>query len=324
MRHQSRDRAAEHASSPSRSRRRRPDLRVAARTSRGCSWTDKEGGVILSSMHRRAGLLLLLGASAAGVAAQSLAPARAGRQRPGVRHRACCRRRPSSPIAVDIAQWNALRQSDNLPFSSYATFLPRHRGWPGETAMRRSAERRLSLEAASPGEVIRFFSRTSAADPGRPCPARLRAAGDRPRATRRARRRGAPGPAACCRRPTSSACSARSAAPSRPTITTRRMEVLLGNGDTQSAARSLAWAPAGQARRSSRRGSRCRPARADAAEPARRARSARRARDPGLIIDRANLAAQHRPERRGARCCSPAGRASTGRRPMPRAGSTPR
>ena len=47
-----------------------------------------------------------------------------------------------SAIASDVARWNSLRQSDSLPFSSYSSFLLSHRGWPGETAMRRSAERR--------------------------------------------------------------------------------------------------------------------------------------------------------------------------------------
>ena len=62
-----------------------------------------------------------------------------------------------SPIASAIARWTALRQSDSLPFSSYSTFLISYRGWPGEAAMRRSAEARLSVEAANPRDVIRYF-----------------------------------------------------------------------------------------------------------------------------------------------------------------------
>src|SRR5690349_2947305 len=62
-----------------------------------------------------------------------------------------------SPIASAVARWTALRQSDSLPFSSYSSFLISYRGWPGEAAMRRSAEARLSVEAANPREVIRYF-----------------------------------------------------------------------------------------------------------------------------------------------------------------------
>ena len=102
----------------------------------------------------------------------------------------------------------------------------------------------------------------------------------------------------------------------------RRMEVLLGNGDTQSAARSLIWAPPAQARpvRGAARA-------ADPGAPTRRPRLA--ALDAAAAARRRpdhrprQLAAQHRPERRGARRCSPAGRGSTGRRPMPRPGSKP-
>ena len=62
-----------------------------------------------------------------------------------------------SPIASAVARWSALRQSDSLPFSSYSSFLISYRGWPGEAAMRRSAEARLSVEAVSPREVIGYF-----------------------------------------------------------------------------------------------------------------------------------------------------------------------
>ncbi len=106
-------------------------------------------------MHRRAGLFLLLGVSAAGVAAQSLG------QGPDLSQPGFAQFRPPAPptsaVAIGIEQWNRLRQSDSLPFSTYAAFLARHRGWPGETAMRRSAERRLSIEPSSPAEVVRFF-----------------------------------------------------------------------------------------------------------------------------------------------------------------------
>ena len=63
-------------------------------------------------MQRKAGLFLLLGVSAAAaVAAQDAGPRQPGfaQFRPAA---------PSSTVAASIAQWNSLRQSDSLPFSS--------------------------------------------------------------------------------------------------------------------------------------------------------------------------------------------------------------
>ncbi|MEN2785021.1 lytic transglycosylase domain-containing protein [Sphingomonas qilianensis] len=62
-------------------------------------------------------------------------------------------------LASAVGQWNALRQTDSLPFDSYARFLLAHPGWPGETAMRRTAERTLTGGAAAPSTVISFFAR---------------------------------------------------------------------------------------------------------------------------------------------------------------------
>lgn len=64
----------------------------------------------------------------------------------------------SAAIASDIARWNSLRQSDNQPFSAYASFLIAHRGWPGEAAMRRTAERQIDPATVAPGEVLRYFA----------------------------------------------------------------------------------------------------------------------------------------------------------------------
>ncbi|HEX8443972.1 MAG TPA: lytic transglycosylase domain-containing protein [Allosphingosinicella sp.] len=64
---------------------------------------------------------------------------------------------PSSEVSSALARWNSLRQSDNLPFSSYASFLTRYRDWPGETAMRKSAERAIDPDSSSPAEVVAFF-----------------------------------------------------------------------------------------------------------------------------------------------------------------------
>ena len=63
------------------------------------------------------------------------------------------------PVIAAIPQWNALRQSDNLPFDSYASFLVAHPGWPAEQAMRRSAERVLMPDTISPGRVVAFFDK---------------------------------------------------------------------------------------------------------------------------------------------------------------------
>ncbi|WP_233222368.1 lytic transglycosylase domain-containing protein [Allosphingosinicella deserti] len=66
--------------------------------------------------------------------------------------------RPYVPAGIDsgLSRWNALRQSDNLPFSSYASFLASYRGWPGEAAMRRSAEKAIT-DATPASEVLNYF-----------------------------------------------------------------------------------------------------------------------------------------------------------------------
>jgi soluble lytic murein transglycosylase len=58
-------------------------------------------------------------------------------------------------IASGLARWHSLRQSDSHPFSSYASFLANYRGWPGETALRRAAEK--AADGGSPTEVLAFF-----------------------------------------------------------------------------------------------------------------------------------------------------------------------
>ncbi len=58
-----------------------------------------------------------------------------------------------------VAQWNAIRQSDALPFSSYAEFLIAHPGWPSELALRKNAERALRPDFASPSSVVNYFNR---------------------------------------------------------------------------------------------------------------------------------------------------------------------
>ena len=63
----------------------------------------------------------------------------------------------SSAIASAVARWSAIRQSDSLPFSSYSSFLISYRGWPGEAALRRTAEARLSVESVNPRDILRYF-----------------------------------------------------------------------------------------------------------------------------------------------------------------------
>jgi soluble lytic murein transglycosylase len=62
----------------------------------------------------------------------------------------------SASINTAIAQWRQLRQSGNYSFADYARFLNYNPGWPGESAMRRDAEK-----AMRPGEnaslVLGFY-----------------------------------------------------------------------------------------------------------------------------------------------------------------------
>jgi soluble lytic murein transglycosylase len=62
-------------------------------------------------------------------------------------------------IADTIAAWNALRQTNSLPFSTYADFLIRHPGFPGEPALRKAAETRLTADGAVPMQIVSFFTR---------------------------------------------------------------------------------------------------------------------------------------------------------------------
>ena len=189
-------------------------------------------------MQTRAGLFLLLGASAATVAAQSVAPPPAQPSFSQFRPAA-----PYSPVAADIAQWNALRQSDSLSFSSYASFLSRTRGWPGEAAMRRSAERRLSSEAAAPGDVVRFFAAHPPLTPGGHAQHAfaLQATGRSEEARAAARRAWTGGVLPLNDEQRLLASFGGSFGQEDHAL---RMETLLGNGDNQSAQRGLMWAPA--------------------------------------------------------------------------------
>lgn len=124
----------------------------------------------MSSMHKNALTLALLAGSAVAIgatlapqatlpvkpAAMQTQPAQAAQPAIVPTYRPAPVR-PASHVSSALARWNSLRQSDNLPFSSYASFLTSYRGWPGETAMRKTAERAINPDATSPSEVVSFF-----------------------------------------------------------------------------------------------------------------------------------------------------------------------
>ena len=104
----------------------------------------------MSSMRRTLIALLALAAAPPAFAQDTLAPL------PTLRSAVV----PSSAgIADTLATWNALRRSDAQPFSSYADFLIRHPGFPGEAQLRKAAEARLSPDGALPMLVASFFLR---------------------------------------------------------------------------------------------------------------------------------------------------------------------
>ncbi|MDP9415610.1 MAG: lytic transglycosylase domain-containing protein, partial [Pseudomonadota bacterium] len=119
----------------------------------------------MSSMHKKAVTLALLLASAAAVgataASQPGVDAIGGAQIAQYPQPRSYTPPPApvlpSRIGSAIERWRSLRQSDGLPFSSYASFLTSHRGWPGEAAMRRSAERAINPDTSRPGEVVAYF-----------------------------------------------------------------------------------------------------------------------------------------------------------------------
>jgi len=126
---------------------------------------------MMSSMHRKALTAALLTASAATIGATlapgaavtgvQTTPAAAGGYTPAPRPytppQAYAPAPAPSRIAGAVARWRALRQADNLPFSSYASFLTSYGGWPGERAMRRNAERAINPDVSSPTEVTAYF-----------------------------------------------------------------------------------------------------------------------------------------------------------------------
>src|SRR3546814_670568 len=65
----------------------------------------------------------------------------------------------TDPLAEAIVTWDSLRQSDTLAFEYYAGFLRQHPGWPGESGLRKAAERGLKPDITSPALIADFFKR---------------------------------------------------------------------------------------------------------------------------------------------------------------------
>ena len=288
--HKSRERPAEHQSLLHLEATH--GLEVSCGASEGCSASDKEGGVILSSMHKRASLFLFLGVSAAAIAGSSVGTLQIRKAPPvttsklsAVPVAAIVQTSPAtSAIATDVARWNSLRQSDNLPFSSYASFLLSHRGWPGESAMRRTAERQIE-DGAPAGEVIRFFTEfpplTPAGHAGHALALMATGRADEARAAARSAWTAGVLPQTFEQQLITNFGSALT-----PQDHDRRLEALLGNGDTQSAQRSLMWSsPAKRALFEARLAMQTRSANAASLASAVGAAAAS---DPGFLIDRAN------------------------------------
>jgi len=62
----------------------------------------------------------------------------------------------SNDIDWAIADWRRLRQSNGYSFGEYARFLNANPGWPGETTMRRNAEKAMR-PGENAGAVLAFF-----------------------------------------------------------------------------------------------------------------------------------------------------------------------
>lgn len=186
-------------------------------------------------------------------------------------------------VAADIARWNSLRQTDGLSFSSYASFLMSHRGWPGETAMRRTAEKANS-DGGAAYEVVGFFSAFPPLTPaGHARHAfALQASGRGNEALEAARKAWTGG----LLPPTDEArILSQFGGQLAGADHDSRLEALLGNGDTQSAARQMPLASAQrQALYSTRLALQTRAS--DAAN--RLAALGSVEGDPGLLMDRAN------------------------------------
>ncbi|HWH21804.1 MAG TPA: transglycosylase SLT domain-containing protein [Allosphingosinicella sp.] len=147
----------------------------------------------------------------------------------------------ASPAAASaLIRWRSLRQTDALPFSAYSSFLTNYRGWPGEAAMRKAAERAIN-DGASPTEVVSYFRTlppTSAVGHARHAFA-LQALGQVEEARAAARSAWHSG---VLPRDVEDRLLSFFSASLGPQDHDRRLETLLDNGDIVSAQRTLAFA----------------------------------------------------------------------------------
>jgi soluble lytic murein transglycosylase len=110
----------------------------------------------LSSGARRLflpGLLLISTAALAIMAGPELLPQRSDQATPGFSGW------NDASLQATINEWRRLRGNDSLPFQDYAAFLAAHPGWPGDTAMRKAAERRIDPNNMDARAVVMFFTR---------------------------------------------------------------------------------------------------------------------------------------------------------------------
>jgi soluble lytic murein transglycosylase len=63
---------------------------------------------------------------------------------------------PASDIGYALNDWRRLRQGGSTSFADYARFLVYNPGWPGESALRRAAEKAMQ-PGENPATVIAFF-----------------------------------------------------------------------------------------------------------------------------------------------------------------------
>lgn len=99
----------------------------------------------MSSMRRAAFLLPVLAMAASSSAQAPLQPS----YRPATAA-------VGSDINWAIADWRRLRQSSGYSFGEYARFLNANPGWPGETTLRRNAEKAMR-PGENAGTVLAFF-----------------------------------------------------------------------------------------------------------------------------------------------------------------------
>ena len=102
----------------------------------------------MSSMGKRALLIPILLAASASASAQTPTPF--------VTQAAAVVAAATDTVNSSIAQWRNLRRSPNYSFVDYARFLNYNPEWPGETSMRRNAERAMR-PGENPSLVLGFY-----------------------------------------------------------------------------------------------------------------------------------------------------------------------